>query len=100
VIDVSATGQEFKLGRLQWTRGVNDLIGGNREFAKFVLRCLIRHAAGDWGDLCKEDKDENERALVEGNRLFSGYEKEGQPKIWIITESDRAATTILFPEEY
>jgi len=61
---------------------------------------LARHLRGDWGDLCPEDWDANERALQYGGRLFSAYQEEGLPKIWIITEADRSATTILFPEEY
>jgi len=50
--------------------------------------------------MCQEDKQQNELALKAGLRFFSAYEKEGMPKIWIITEADRSATTILFPEEY
>lgn len=55
---------------------------------------------GDWGDVSDKDRVENELALQEGDRLFSVYMKEGQPKLWIITEWDRSATTVLFPEEY
>jgi hypothetical protein len=83
-----------------WDRGVNDLIANNEEFAKHVLLSLRRHLAGDWGDLCDEDRVANELALKEGQRLFSVYQKEGLPKIWIITEWDRSCTTTLFPEEY
>ncbi|MEL7562600.1 hypothetical protein [Dehalogenimonas sp. 4OHTPN] len=39
-------------------------------------------------------------SLKQGFRILSAYEAEGLPKIWIITEADRSATTILFPEEY
>ena len=60
---------------------------------------LARHLAGDWGDLCEEDKAENELSLKEGFRLLSAYETE-IGKIWIITEADRSVTTILFPSEY
>jgi len=91
----------FKLGRLLMTRGVNDRIAEDTEFSKFVLDSLRRHCRGDWGDMCPEDKQENELALREGNlRIFSAYEHNTLPKIWIITEADRSATTILFPEEY
>jgi len=91
---------KFELGQLVWTRGVNDKVADDEEFAKFVTDSLKRHAKGDWGDLCDEDRQENELSLREGFRLFSAYEKEGLPKIWIITERDRSVTTILFPEEY
>jgi hypothetical protein len=92
---------KFKLGRLVMTRGVNDRVADDIEFSKFVLDSLRRHAGGDWGDMTKEDKDENELSLREGNlRIFSSYKHNSLPKIWIITEADHSATTILFPEEY
>jgi len=91
---------KFELGELVWTRGVNDKVAEDEEFAEFVTGSFQRHINGDWGDMCDEDKQENELSLKEGFRLFSAYEKEGLPKIWIITESDRPVTTILFPEEY
>ena len=91
---------KFKLGRLVMTRGINDQVAEDIQFSKFMLDSLRRHARGDWGDMCQEDKDENELALRQGNlRIFSAYERSGS-KIWIITEADHSATTILFPEEY
>ena len=88
------------LGQLVMTRGVNDTVADDTQFAKFVTESLGRHAKGDWGDLCQEDKKENDFSLREGFRLLSAYEREGLPKIWIITEADRSATTVLFPDEY
>ena len=88
------------LGQLVITRGVNDRVADDTQFAKFVIESLGRHAKGDWGDLCQEDKKENDFSLREGFRLLSAYEREGLPKIWIITEADRSATTVLFPDEY
>lgn len=90
----------FYMGRLVFTRGVNDLVAENEEFAKFVRGSIGRHSRGDWGDLPEEDKKENEYALGRHLRLFSAYIKPPLRKIWIITEADRSATTILFPEEY
>lgn len=92
---------KFPMGKLLMTRGVNDRVADDLKFSKFALDSLRRHAGGDWGDLCQEDKAENELALRDGNlRIFSAYEHPTLPKIWIITEADRSATTILFPEEY
>ena len=93
--------KKFELGQLLMTGGVNDLVAHNILFAEFTVNSLQRHANADWGDMCQEDKAENELALREGNlRLFSAYTHPTLPKIWIITEADRSATTILFPEEY
>lgn len=87
-------------GQLAVTRGVNDLIADNKEFARHVFLSLKRHLAGDWGDFCDEDRVANELALQNGERLFSVCKKEGLPTIWIITEWDRSVTTVLFPDEY
>ena len=89
----------FPTGQMVLTRGINDKVAGDTNFAKFVWDSIKRHIRGDWGDLGNEDKEENELALKEGFRLFSAY-KNGKEKIWIITEADRSATTVLFPDEY
>ena len=94
------TASKFTLGKLLFTRGVNDLVADKEQFAKFVMESLGRHARGDWGELSQEDKKENDFALSRYLRIFSAYESPGLPKIWIITEADRSATTILFPEDY
>lgn len=91
---------KFNPGQLVMTRGVNDLIAENDEFAMHVSLSLKRHLAGDWGELCDEDRAMNELALLDGERLFSAYAIAGVPPIWIITECDRSVTTILFPDEY
>ena len=66
-----------------------------------VLVCLNRHHQGDWGEVCDDDKAENELSLREGFRLLSAYSlPRTEAKIWIITEADRSLTTILLPEEY
>jgi len=91
---------KFNPGKLVMTRGVNDLVADSGKFARHVHLSLKRHLAGDWGDVCAEDRAANDAAIQQGERLFSAYQKEGVPKIWIITEWDRSYTTILFPEEY
>ncbi len=94
-------GRKFPSEQLVVTRGVNDHIADDLSFAAFVLASLKRHFNGDWGEMDADDKAENDEALRNGEeRLFSAYETETQPKIWIITEADRSATTVLFPDEY
>ena len=61
---------------------------------------LRRHHCGDWGDLCEEDKNTNEDALIHGDRILSHYELGGGRRIYIITEADRSSTCVLLPEEY
>ncbi|MBI1827240.1 MAG: hypothetical protein HY287_03560 [Planctomycetes bacterium] len=65
-----------------------------------VRHALGRHARGDWGDCCTEDKAENDFSVDKYLRLFSVYHDSTGTKFWIITEADRAATTVLLPEDY
>lgn len=90
---------KFHLGQIVMTRGVYDQAVEDKGFSKFISDSLERHTKGDWGDLGKEDSQENELALKKGCRLFSRYQY-GERIIWIITEADRTVTTALFPEEY
>ena len=95
----------FSTGQIVASRGVYDLACENADFAQFVQKCLSRHVKGDWGDLDSEDKQANNCSLKEDTRLLSAYNDDRFPKngvatIWIITEADRSATTILFPDEY
>ncbi|AII60895.1 hypothetical protein [Dehalococcoides mccartyi] len=95
----------FNTGQIVASRGIFDLACDNPEFAQFIQKSLNRHVKGDWGDVDDEDKQTNDRALKQGTRLLSAYNDDRFPKngiatIWIITEADRSATTILFPDEY
>jgi hypothetical protein len=65
------------------------------------LEYLRRHVTGDWGDLCDDDKAENQLAVKEGFRILSAYRlPRTGVKFWIITEADRSVTTFLLPDEY
>jgi hypothetical protein len=61
---------------------------------------LARHAGCDWGDLDPEDRQANDRALVDGERLLSAYRLADGVRIWIVTDADRGSTTVLTPDEY
>jgi len=64
------------------------------------LGYLARHASGDWGEIPPEDWEENEFSIKNELRILSAYSLRNGTKIWIITEADRSATTILLPCEY
>ncbi|MGI4791096.1 MAG: hypothetical protein ACRYFS_19895 [Janthinobacterium lividum] len=87
----------FPLGQLLSTPGA---IAALQAVGMTPLSLLVRHAAGDWGDLDAEDKQLNERALQDGSRIFSAYCLAAGLKVWVITEANRAATTVLLPDEY
>ena len=61
---------------------------------------LNRHANGDWGEVPEEDKQENEFSVQRGLRILSAYTTSAGDRIWVLTEADRSATTILLPSEY
>ena len=65
-----------------------------------ILAGLLRHVTGDWGDVSKDDRKENDRALEKGSRLLSAYQAGNGVKFWIITEANRSATTVLLHEDY
>ena len=85
----------FALGRTVITRGALAELSHED-----VQAGLLRHARGDWGDVCDDDKRANENALKSGARLLSAYLTAAGKKFWIITEADRSLTTVLLPDEY
>lgn len=92
---------KFELGRVVVTLGVDTKMKKDSSFAAFVQLSLGRYCQCDWGDTCDEDKQTANEALKDGERILAVYKhKESGTKIWIITEWDRSATTILFPDEY
>ncbi|MCW0161158.1 hypothetical protein OIV56_00300 [Burkholderia pseudomallei] len=87
----------FPPGRVIMTVGVDELIKTGRLNPYPYLFCHLR---GDWGDLCDEDRRRNDAAVNSGERLFSEYKVSPSLTLWIITEADRSATTVLLPSEY
>jgi len=95
VMEGSDTAPKFNPGRLVATPGALKSLDHHE-----ILSALRRHVHGDWGDLCKEDREANETALKEGSRLFSVYHSKKRVKFYPITEWDRSLTTVLLPSEY
>ncbi len=88
----------FELGRLVATPGA---LAALDKAGVSPVELVARHWSGDWGDLDSEDKAANNRALVDGERLLSSYDLPGTgEKVWVITEWDRSATTLLLPSDY
>ena len=68
--------------------------GAHRAMAEAVhlpLEFLLRTKQEDWGEL---------PAVHEGSRILSAYRTRLDATLWVITEWDRSATTLLLPEEY
>jgi hypothetical protein len=87
----------FQLGRMVATPGALEAL---QNAGQDAIEFIRRHSQGDWGDLGEEDKRENEFSVGKELRIFSAYHLKDETKIWIITESDRSATTVLLPSEY
>lgn len=85
----------FPLGSIYITPGAMAALSNED-----ITKALDRHARGNWGDLDEHDRLENERALRNECRILSAYHTATKVKFWVITESDRATTTILMPDEY
>jgi hypothetical protein len=86
---------KFALGKTLITRVAASILN-----PEDVSNAMKRHAAGDWGELCEEDRRENDYSLDRGLRLLSVYRDRNDRRFWIITEADRSATTVLLPEDY
>ena len=92
---------KFRLGKMVITPGAMDILAKHGTTPEALLK---KHQSGDWGDICSEDAKLNNEAIGNGDpekqgRLLSSYNT-GDDTIWVITEGDRSATTLLLPCEY
>lgn len=89
--------QKFPLGEVVITSNALDYLN-EQNFNGLDL--LKRHHSGDWGDLCKEDKEMNDNAVKsKQDRILSAYVVDGV-KLYVITEWDYSVTTILLASDY
>ena len=97
------TRPRFALGQIVATPGA---LEAARDHAVDVVALVQRHQSGDWGAVCADDARANDRALVAGARVLSAYDLPSSGgratggRLWVITEADRSATTVLLPSEY
>ena len=87
----------FSLGQIVATPGALEAMS---ESGQVPAQFIARHVAGDWGEVCDEDKRLNDGALVDDSRILSAYTTAKGEKVWVITEADRSSTCILLPAEY
>ncbi len=87
----------FSLGQLVATPGALKVLEAN---SMIPMRLIARHSIGDWGDVGPDDAEANDNAVSSGTRILSSYRLTDGTKIWVITEADRSATTVLLPSEY
>ena len=100
---MTANGKaKFCLGQIVATPGAIEAMEASGQTPDFFLDM---HRSCNWGIVDAEDWQANDQALVDGSRILSAYRTLKGVKIWIITEAtdddgQRAATTILLPEDY
>jgi hypothetical protein len=78
--------KRFPLGRMVATP---EALRALEEAGQNAIEFIYRHQQGDWGDLVDKEL-----------RIFSAYHTSKGTKVWVITEADRSATTVLLPSEY
>lgn len=106
MISMPTNGQsakpKFPLGQILATPGAIEAL---QQSDQLPGEFLARHVAGDWGEVCADDKALNDESLIDGSRILSAYRTSRNERLWIITEAaddegHRCCTTILLPSEY
>ena len=93
---------KFSLGQIVATPGALEILEESGQTPQFFLE---KHVHGDWGEVDEEDKQLNDKSLVDGSRILSAYKTLMGDRLWLITEAvgddgRRSSTTILLPSEY
>ena len=88
----------FEPGQVLATPGAIEALKAANVTASTLLN---RHLSGDYGNVCEEDRQANDRGIKSGDRILSSYPITADGvKVWVLTEADRSVTTFLLPEEY
>lgn len=107
----------FDMGRVVATRPVSERMEEDKNFEQTVMKCLLRHATGDFGVTPEEDKRANMEELNSGvlehggGRILSRYHtdgtteaeegfREGDIYIQTMKEGETLYTCVLYCEEY
>lgn len=94
------SSQLFELGQTLQTSGIHAACEEDSGFANEITTAFMKYVKGDWGDTCEEDGEMNNNAIQSNDdRLVAKYIT-SQGDVFIITEYDRSATTVLFAHEY
>jgi len=78
---------KFQPGELFVTNGVAEMIAGSNDFNHFVADSYARFLGGDWGDMCREDKKQNQWSLLHNESLHGVYNY-SSPRFYFHTKID------------
>jgi hypothetical protein len=67
---IAKTQPKFSLGRIVAAPGGLEALG---KAGQSPVEFLQRHARGDWGEVCEEDRRADDQALIDGSRILSAY---------------------------
>lgn len=95
--DTAQTTARFPLGRLFMTHGAIEAL---EDAGQSPQEFISRHVRLEQGELCEDDHKENLFSVDKELRIFSAFKTAKDVKLWVITEADRSATTLLRPDEY
>ena len=95
---------KFHPGRILMTPGAMDAL---TEASQLPSVFIYKHITGVWDDgaMSPGDRQLNDRAVKNGERILSSYKTTNDEALWIITDAcnnatQRETTTILLPSEY
>ena len=86
----------FAMGRVTITSAA---LATLEEHQHLIMDMLNHHSHGDWGDVCEEDREENELSVQNGYRIMSFYTVL-DTKFYVETTADRSSTCIMLPSDY
>jgi len=88
-------GPKFSLGEIHVTPGA-----AAKLLPQDIEDALRRHGRGDWGEVGADGTHANDARVEPAGTLASIYTSCNGVKFYVVTEADRATTTVLLPEEY
>lgn len=87
----------FELGKIAVTHSAESALRDSQQSAE---EFIARHRSGDWGDITEETRRANEEGLRDGLKLESIYHTRRGEKLLVVTDADRALTSVMTPEEF
>ena len=82
------------------TCGINNAQQDDEKYRDEIIEALTKYINRDWGETCKSDSDKNNKAVWFANDRIVAKYSTSKGDVFIITESDRSVTTILFSHEF
>ena len=69
----------------------------------YVEHLFARFDSGDWGDVCEEDSEMNEKSVSDGSMVMGVYplhQSKPDVKVWLVLDRGHETATVLMPEDY